>query len=183
MADFLPAVHKTLKREGGWYHSESTGECANRGITVWFLRSIGGSPSYGKAEPRSTPATTSEVSWLKQLTESDAIKLYLAYFWQPARLDEVDDQALAERIFDLQVNTGQGVRLVQKAINHLNGGVIGELAEDNSMGQRTLLAIRKADPNVLLAELKQQAELYYRRLAQRPELAGNLQGWLKRLQA
>lgn len=180
MAEFASAIEKTLAHEGGFFHSRATGECVNRGITHWFLRSIG-YPGFQNGVPRDVPASSAEIQAIKGLTIDETKALYLAHFWNRNRLSEIKDQALAEKVFDLEVNTGQGVRMLQQAINIIVP--VGELAEDDAMGPNTLREANRVDPQDLLEELRHIAEKRYRVIAMKdPKLAPNLRGWLARLE-
>ncbi len=181
MADFAPALTKTLQSEGLFFdRSSTTGEVGNYGISLSFLRSIGQLPG----APGSSPSEA-EIAFIKALTPDAASALYEAHFWNPLHLGEITDQRLAEKIFDLAVNTGpaQTVEMLQRAINKLNTGV--PIADDGVMGPVTIECanfISKNASDQLYAYFKQEAMKFYQQLGQRrPEDRQFVAGWIARL--
>jgi lysozyme family protein len=178
MAEFAPALAKTLVNEGGSYHDPKTGEYANRGITVWTLRGLGIVPP----RTRETPATDEEIITLRNLSDSQVSEIYRQQYWNPLNLDALDSQELAERVFDIGVNMGthQAGTLLQRSVSRLAWPDI--LVEDGKVGTKTIAAANAYKyPTVLLEQFKAEAAATYRKIAQDPKLAGNLAGWLKRL--
>lgn len=197
MAVFDIAIEHTLREEGGFVHFPKTGEYANYGITHWLLRDIGLLPP----ADRTVPATPEEIEFVKSLPLSTAKGIYWAHFWKPSLLDTMNDQPIANKTFDLHVNTGQGVRILQQAVNWfldidaklptaalehlLPGHPIGRMATDDVMGALTLRAanyIAQDRAPQLLSEIRVVAETHYRAIAAaKPVLASNLPSWLARL--
>jgi lysozyme family protein len=197
MALFETSIEHTLGEEGGFVHFPATGEYANYGITHWLLRDIGLLP---RAD-RTVPANPNEIEFVKSLPLSTAKGIYWAHFWKPSLLDGMNDQPIADKTFDLQVNTGQGIRILQQAVNWfldadaklapadvqhlLPGHPIARMATDDVMGAITLRAanyIAQDRAPQLLAEVRIAAEAHYRAIAAaRPVLASNLPSWLARL--
>jgi lysozyme family protein len=176
VSEFGPAIAITLAHEGGYAFVPATGECVNMGLTHWFLRSIG----YLGDPPASGPVTESEKATIRGLSESLAKGLYQEYFWKRYRCGEFDNQDIANKYFDLCVNTGprETCTILQRAINSLSHSLV----EDGLIGTVTLAAANECDPVTLLAEIREQAEDFYRALAkEKPELANRLDGWLVRL--
>lgn len=178
MALFEPAIEHTLTQEGGFAHFPTTGEYANFGITHWLLRDIGMLPSAA----RTVPASPDEVSFVKSLPLSTAKGIYWAHFWKPALLDDLKDQPVANKVFDLHVNTGQGVRLLQRAVNCFLTAP-ARIQEDNVAGPFTINAANAIpDQGNLLAAVRTAAETQYRAIIKaQPVLAPNLKSWLARL--
>jgi lysozyme family protein len=60
---------------------------------------------------------------IRNLTLSQAGKLYEHDFWIPLRLSDLKSQGIATEIFDTAVNCGVGMsaRIVTRCCNHLNG--------------------------------------------------------------
>ncbi len=187
MSSFAPALEKTLAHEGGYFYNPKTGEVANYGITVWFLRSIGRLRGIG------SHATDDEAHYVAEMTREDAAAIYQQYFWNPFNLEKIDDQTLAERVFDVTVNMGPGgvrhgelikggVTLLQLAANTLSPQ--NPITVDGHLGPLSLSKINGLDAGKLLATYKELAADYYRDIASRkPILADQLKGWLHRLDA
>jgi len=161
MADFGPAVTLTLQHEGGFYHNPVTGEIVNHGITLKFVQSSGYKPDADEA-------------FIQNLTTAEASAIYQTYFWNANHIGSINDQNLANKVFDLTVNMGPAaLKLLQSAVNCAADGVLGPIS---------IAQINARDPVELLAEYKQLAAQRYAEIAQgNPELAGDLTGWLSRL--
>lgn len=181
MASFDQALAKTLANEGGFFHDPSTGEYAFKGVTIWTLRDLrwpGMIPG-----GREVPATPGEIQILRELSDADISRIYSDRYWYPQQLNSLVDQDLADKTFDLCVNLGcaQAGHLFQRALNRLiwPDGV----SEDGIIGPLTTSKANQANAPDLLLKLRDEAEKFYRKLAQdKPQLAGNLTGWLRRLE-
>jgi lysozyme family protein len=161
MADFEPAVAITLQHEGGFYHNPVTGEIVNHGITLKFVESSGYKPD-------------ADESFIQNLSTAEAFAIYRTYFWNRCHIGSIADQSLANKVFDLTVNMGPA------ALNLLQSAV--KCAVDGVLGQISIAQINARDPVELLAEYKELAAQRYKRIAAgNPELAGDLTGWLSRL--
>lgn len=150
-----------------------------RGITLWTLRSLNW-PGTGPL-PKA-PATPEEIEIVKNLSDSDIAHIYQTQYWRKNECNYLEDQAVAEKLFDLSVNcgTGQAAKFFQRAINRLLWPEV--LTEDGIMGPRTIAAANRCDQVALLDRLKKEGEAFYKDLAaRRPELAENLGGWLTRV--
>lgn len=166
MSKFAPAVAITLKNEGGFMHNPKTGEVVNHGITLKTLRGLGVLKTTG-------PTIVADIEFVKSLTADEAADIYEQEYWDKFHLDRLDSQELANKVFDIQVNTGRGVRLLQKALKITADGIVGE---------HTIAAANAADPVALLADLRIETENYYRAIAAAdPNKAPYLPGWLARL--
>lgn len=179
MANFAPAIEATLRSEGGYFLNPTTGECVNRGLTHWFLRGIGLLPPRAQSQ-----ASDAEQAFVKSLTLEETEDIYRHHFWDILELDKVNDQGVASKVLDLAINTGlrQSVMFTQRAVNDLTA--IDPLVVDGAMGPHTLGRINALNGPQLLGKIREEAAAFYQRLAQsKPELAGNLNGWLARLNA
>ena len=79
------------------------------------------------------------------LTEAEKIEEH--EYWEAMRLDEVKDQKVANKLFDMAVNMGvrQAALYAQRAANALVA-VNARVAEDGAIGPKTLAAINAGDP-------------------------------------
>jgi lysozyme family protein len=166
MAEFQPAVAITLQKEGGFYHNPVTGEIVNHGITLAFVQSSGYKPDADEA-------------FIQNLGTPEASAIYQTYFWNRYSLGSIGDQDLANKAFDLTVNMGPAaLRLLQSAVNACGG----QCAVDGVLGPISFAQINALDPVKLLAEFKTLAAGRYTQIAtNNPQLAGDLSGWLSRL--
>lgn len=156
MADFNSAIPKTLAREGGARYTETPGD-------------TGGATRYGISK-RAYPSLD-----IKNLTEGQAMAIYLRDYWQPLRGDEILSQAVAENLFDTAVNMGVGraVKLAQLALE--------VQTVDGCMSQHTLEAINRSNVQSFLTEYTLAKVMRYVSLCNK-NLSQNkfLLGWLNR---
>lgn len=166
MADFQPALALTLQHEGGFYHNPTTGEIVNHGITLKFVQTSGYKPD-------------ADEDFIRNLSVAEASQVYQTYFWNQNHLGSINDQNLANKAFDLTVNMGPAaLKLLQSAVNACGG----QCPVDGVIGPRSIAQINALDPVKLLAEFKQLAAARYQSIAQgNTQLAGDLTGWLSRL--
>lgn len=150
MATFLPAFQKTVRHEGGYSDDPDD---------------PGGETNYGISKAAHPDA------WRNGPPSKDeAIRVYRESYWDRLGLGEIEDQAVAEKIFDLAVNVGPvgGVgndqdlgagEAVQLALNRLGHKV----KVDGVIGPRTRGAINRARSDDLLRELIIEQAIHYRR--------------------
>jgi lysozyme family protein len=165
MADFAPAVQLTLQHEGGFFHNPVTGEVVNHGITLKFAQTF-------------NPAA--DEAFIQNLTVQQASDIYRKFFWDAHNIGAIDDQDLANKVFDLTVNMGPGggLTLLQQAVNDCGGSC----AVDGKLGPISIGQINALDPAKLLAAYRQRAAQRYQAIAANDSsLAADLTGWLARL--
>jgi len=174
MADFQPAVQITLQNEGGFFHNPVTGEIVNHGITLKFVQDSGYEPD-------------ADEDFIRNLTVGTASQIYEEYFWDAHHIGSINDQALANKVFDLTVNMGPGgashpgaLTLLQSAVNACGG----QCATDGILGPISLGQINSLDPAKLLMQYKTLIAHRYRAIATgNTDLTADLNGWLTRLNA
>ena len=125
MADFELAVAKTLINEGGDKYTETPGDrggATKYGISLRFLKTI---------------IKDSSLKDIKNLTIGDATSIYRKYFWDDNRYGEIENQAVAEKVFDMSVLIGasKANKILQQSIGIGTGiynadGIIGDLTLD-----------------------------------------------------
>jgi lysozyme family protein len=133
----------------------------------------GGETKYGISK-RSYPHLN-----IKDLTRDQARQIYFVDFWHKCECEDIEDETIATKFFDLAVHTGisQAVKLIQRALRATGTHV----AEDGIIGPVTLSAINKADPTDLLAALKSETAGYYRLIANaNPSQKKFINCWLNR---
>lgn len=185
MADFLKAVSKTLTNEGGFADRRSTtGEVVNRGITLDTLWRLNLVPKF---ITRDDPASDEEVEFVESLSLDVTREIYEEHYWRPLACSRYTYQPLADKTFDLYVNTGRA-KMIQQACNDIHWPGVERLVEDGIIGERSIAAINAADGALLLGHcgangydgvgLLGVAERYYRSLK---DDGHNLDAWLARL--
>lgn len=164
---FDSVVIKTLVNEGGdkIYSDPATGEYSKYGISLKFLRGI------------HPDAKASDIS---SLTEDGARYLYYEYFYMQPKFWRLDDNEVLYKIFDLGVNCGPyvAIRILQRAVVSLGGA----LKVDGQLGPVTAAAANAISASILIPEIKLHAAARYKLIAQDPNNAKNLPGWLARLE-
>lgn len=161
MADFRPAFEFLIEHEGGTVNDPDD----PGGLTRWGI------------SQRSYPDLD-----IASLTQEDAAQIYQRDFWQPQPYCQIDDQNLANKVFDMSVNMGthQATILLQRSLNGCGQVVVA----DGRFGPLTLTAVNTTSPDALLDELRENmGKFYYTLVAQRPSNQKYLNGWMKRANA
>jgi lysozyme family protein len=190
VAKFDPAFDVVLEHEGGFSnHSADPGGATNFGISIRYLLDRGDLDGDGLPDGDVDGDGDVDIDDIKAITPMQAKALYHSGFWVPNRLQQVLDQAIATKIFDICVNTGsrQAWKITQRACNELGA----ELLVDGIIGPKTLeevnvLRLRTGDPGatLLLDEIRSQQLAFYQALVgNRPELEVFLNGWTNRAMA
>ena len=113
---------------------------------------------------------------------AEAEKIEQREYWEAMRLDEVENQNVANKLFDMGVNMGtrQAAVYAQRAANAVVA-MDARVAEDGVIGPKTLAAINAGDPMAYYQLLCELSAAHYRHLAAvNPAQAVNLAGWMKR---
>jgi lysozyme family protein len=155
---FLKAFDYVMYHEGGYSNDP---------------KDPGGETKYGISK-RSYPQLD-----IKSLTRDQAKQIYFVDFWAKSKCEDIADETLAVKLFDLAVHAGipQAVKLIQRALRSAGQSVV----EDGIIGPTTLVAINKSDPTDLLAALKSETAGFYRLIAQaNPSQQRFIEGWLRR---
>lgn len=149
---------RLMGNEGGYVnHPADPGGETNWGITWPVLnRAIG----QGIMPPHSTIA---------KLTREDAKEIYEAFFWDEARMDDLDP-AVAFQVFDAAVNHGieTAVRMLQRAVG---------VADDGHIGPVTLDAVKGKSPSDVIALFTAERLDFWRKLSTWPTFG---KGWAGR---
>lgn len=108
--------------------------------------------------------------------------------WVPMKLGGLDSQDLANRVFDMEVNAGEGpaARELQQAVNDLMRGanLPTGLEVDGIIGANTLAAANGVDQGKLLIAFRaRRVSRYEEILAAHPEDAKYQKAWLSRASA
>jgi lysozyme family protein len=172
MADFKTAFLLTLQ------HEDST---RSGKVTV----DAGGRTRFGIAEKFHPDLPEEFFTGPTEDALAEAEKIEQCEYWDRMRLAEIENQNVANKLFDMGVNMGvrQAAVYAQRAANAL---VIGEgkLVEDGEIGPKTLAAINGADPIAYYQALCELSAAHYRHVAAvNPAQAVNLAGWMKRAEA
>jgi lysozyme family protein len=172
MADFKLAFLFTLQHEDATRSGKVTIDAGGRtrfGIAEKFHPRLREEFFTGPAE--------------EALAEAEKIEEY--EYWDSMKLAAVENQNVANKLFDMSVNMGvrQAAIYAQRAANSLSAAD-AKLVEDGEIGAKTLAAINNANPIVYYHALCELSAAHYRHVAAvNPGQAMNLAGWMKRAEA
>jgi lysozyme family protein len=173
MAEFNQAIEQTLQWEGGWVNNPAD---------------PGGATLFGIARNRHPEWDGwSRVDELKQQSlnpagvlnaddnlKTSAIEFYRKNFWD---YDCLESQAIANKVFDLGVNSGKShaVKFLQQAAGATVDGIFGP---------GTCVAANACNSAVLIEKIRCMALVYYKALiAANPSLQRFWNGWSRRIEA
>ena len=115
-----------------------------------------------------------------------AQEFYKADYWDTLRLDLVNNQKIANKLFDMAVNIGVGrVKVwLQEVLNVLNdrGRIYPDIKVDGSIGKVTIETLNKnpKPENIINALTALQGAHYIQRAKDNPSQERFLNGWLIR---
>lgn len=159
MATFEKSIENILKHEGGYVNDkDDPGKETRYGISKRQYPNID----------------------IKTLNIEQAKEIYKKDYWYKMKLDEVFNDEVAEKIFDIGVNMGvsQAGKIVQEACNLLDDC----LKVDGLIGSKTIYAINKINHQKALLKLIIYLRVvkYFKIIERNPVLKKFLNGWLIR---
>lgn len=167
MADFEKAIAKVLSHEGGyvWAEHDSGGE-TNFGITdkldglIDRMADVDGD---GDGDVL-----------IFNLSKDQAKQIYKREFWNKMQGDLINDQQVANIVFDAFVNSG---KVALKQLQQVIG-----VDADGSIGPKTLNTLNYASPMLVFNSFKDARIRFYKSLVDRkPTQKKFLKGWLNRI--
>lgn len=188
MADYQKALALVLKHEGGYANDPlDRGGETYRGVARHIHPDW---PGWKRVDGlRAKPGFPASLDADKPLQQAVA-RFYRENYWAPIKGDQLDDDALAQELFDTAVNMGvrRAVRFFQEALNLLNRDQknYADLTVDGWLGDKSLAALKadlKNDGNsrYLLKLLNAlQAEHYIEIMRDDPTQERFARGWLNR---
>lgn len=168
MAKFEPALILVLKNEGGICNNpDDAGGITSHGISLRFYR-----------KKIKVDATEDDI---RNLPSEAIAEIYEEYFWNRQQYELINNQRLANRIFDLSVNLGPSAanKLLQQATNAIKPDT--HLVLDGALGAKSFAAINSCDPHMLYDALITNANDYYHHIATHGNNYKFLNGWVRRL--
>lgn len=188
MADFQKALNLVLQHEGGYANDPvDRGGETYRGVARRVHPNWAGWRRIDALKSRQGfPATLDTDSGLQQAVAD----FYRVNYWAPIKGDQMNDDALAQELFDTAVNMGvrRAVRFFQEALNLLNRDQKNyeDLTVDGWLGDKSLAALSallRSDQNSrhLLRLLNAlQAAHYIEIMRNDPTQERFARGWLNR---
>lgn len=95
---------------------------------------------------------------MRNITEEEAKDIYHDVFWNGNRGSQIHSQAVANTVIDMQVNTGQGIRIAQEV---LVDEFDKNIAIDGISGPNTINAINSVDSAQFVNEYNYARTKYY----------------------
>jgi lysozyme family protein len=178
MADFSQAFAKTMSNEGGYSNnSNDRGGETYCGISrVNFPDWPGWSYLDRFPSPGSAPENLASVPQLQAQLQA----FYRSQFWNQIYGDQMGNQSIANKLFDMAVNmgVGQAVKILQEAIVVVSGR---SLVVDGRIGPMTIAAMATIQPTTLLNAIRIDHGNFYLDLIRKdPSQRVFVNGWLIR---
>jgi lysozyme family protein len=169
MADFIKAFKITILGNEGGYNPGIGEKETYKGIDR------GANPDWSGWKVVDAIKTTHEDATTKQINtllaaniplQSNIASFYKVNYWDTINLDKVNDQQLADNLFDCSVNQGEGLarKFMQLACNYVMAAVkvaITPLAIDGKIGALTLAVFNSLPAAQLNANINAEREASY----------------------
>jgi len=106
-------------------------------------------------------------------------KFYKQNFWDVNKLDWINDQQLANTVYDFAVNSGTGraAKFLQQSVNSTFDS---KLMIDGAIGNKTIQSVNHHEASIIYNEFNRRREDFYRSIAKGSQ-AQFLKSWLSRL--
>ncbi|WP_044129734.1 glycoside hydrolase family 108 protein [Rudanella lutea] len=189
MANFDKAYAITMAHEGGYAnHPSDTGGETYKGIARnhnpnwkgWHVVDAAKRNASGTDQLNRILSANADL-------QANVRTFYKANYWDVNRLDQVSDQLLAEKLFDIGVNMGVGraARMWQEAVNltNQNGRAYADIAVDGIVGAMTLKRTNEHPRPALLLQVVRalQGERYLNIMRNAPSQEVFAASWFSRI--
>lgn len=170
MSDFKTALKIALSHEGGYANvAGDKGQETYRGISRKNWPNWRGWTIIDKAKP------LKHGQILKDKCLADLVEVfYYEHFWKPIQGDRINDQRIADFLFDFYVHSDyHAIKAIQRIVKVKDDGIIGA---------QTLAAINAADSVAVFAGVKAARVKFLKDIAGRkPDQEKFLEGWMNRV--
>lgn len=156
----LEGGYQNLTSDPGNRNSLGVYVGTNWGISARFYEDILGHPP--------------TVQEMKNLSKDEAKQIYKTHFWNKLRASQINNQAVANTIVDMQVNSGRGGRIAQEVLRdrfNIN------ISVDGIVGPKTIFAINSVNANQFVVKYNEARVAYYKQIGN----ASFINGWLNRV--
>lgn len=169
MADFTPAYERTILNEGGYVLHDVPGDKGGQTYAGIARKMNPQWQGWAYIDRGDTPPTAM------------VREFYLAGWWKPLCLDDIEHQRVAESLYDFAINTsGYGRPVVAAKLAQL---VIGT-TPDGVFGPKTVAALNAYNPDLFLARYALAKLARYRDIVRKDKTQIKfLMGWINRLLA
>lgn len=190
MADFKKAFEITMGHEGGYVDDpDDAGGETYRGISRKYNPNWEGWKIIDEIKKHSEDFTRDlkENALLQELVQDFYKDRYWDVFWG----DNINDQNIAEEMFDTAVNMGahRAVKFLQQGLNYLNRNekLYEDLVEDGMFGSKTLKSISDlshygSDLDILVKVMNVLQGMHYLEYMKKSPIQEKYcRGWFKRV--
>ena len=182
MADFLTAFQITMQTEGGY--NPGTGEAETyRGVDRSQNPNWSGWPVIDQVNAENPGASVSTLNGIfaaNQALQTNVQQFYEANYWNPSQLSTINDQQVANAMFDCAVNPCiiNMSRVAQMACNTVQPKAV---KVDGQLGNLTRTCINSLPPDLYVTAFNGiRVANYYERVRLTPNNAEWLGSWIGR---
>lgn len=189
MGQFAEAHLLTMGHEGGYANNKlDTGGETYKGISRVWNPNWKGWPVVDAAVATSKTVDQIDTTLEKnEALQANVLDFYKKNYWDVNRLDEILNQRLAEKLYDVGVNMGikKAALILQEGLNlsNNNGRAYREITEDGIVGPVTLsLANKHPNPKTLYRVIQAlQGERYLNIMRNKPSQETFANSWFSRV--
>ena len=190
MAEFKTAFYITSGHEGGYSNDpDDAGGETYKGISRRYNPSWGGWEVIDDCK-RFDFGIQECLDMKGNMIEDLVFKFYKDRYWNPWWGDEIDNQEIANELFDTSVNMGvyRAVKFLQQSLNYLNrnGRLYSDIVEDGAFGENTMRAYRSLpmkDHDTLLKMMNVLQGMHYMNYMSRSPIQEKYaRGWFNRVE-
>jgi len=177
MADFKTAYKKTSLIEGGYVNNSSDhGGETIYGIARKFWPNWPGWAIVDsiKASGAKTAKDINKLADANPQLEAYKLSFYKQNFWDVNKLDLINDQQLANNVYDFGVNSG-----VSKGAKTLQAACCVEA--DGIIGPKTIACVNSGNAKAIYEKYNTLRSEFYHRLAANPGQLQFLKSWMSRV--
>ncbi|WP_259068749.1 glycosyl hydrolase 108 family protein [Mucilaginibacter sp. X4EP1] len=182
MAAFITAFNITMQTEGGYNPGQGEAETymgvdrsQNPNWSGWVIIT-----AIKAANPGSSVNTLDSLFEKNADLQTDVQSFYKTNYWDTLQLDTVNDQQVANALFDCSVNPCiiSASKAAQIACNTVTPGAVGV---DGQVGSLTIAGINKQTPSLFVTAFNGiRVANYYQRVSLTPADKQWLSSWLGR---
>lgn len=124
---FHEALRKTLNNEGGYSNNKNDkGGETYRGISRKYNKNWIGWATIDDYKKANLPKLEFEDALNSDFILQESVKnFYLDNYWDKYKLGQIENPNVADFLFDFVVNSGQAIKVVQRALGLEDDGIVG----------------------------------------------------------
>jgi len=174
--NFKAAIENLFRQEGGYVNDpQDKGGATKYGISLNFLKSL------GKRGDINNDNVVNEND-IKIIDKNTAIEIYKKEFWDKYGFHRINNEIIAETLFDFSVNMGSksAIKLIQKALNLHDSKQLSK--ENGVLDDQTIFLINISNPLKLMLFFRAVVSWHYIQITEKDSSQKKfIYGWLKRV--